>query len=184
MSKHVRSTLVAAAVGGAALLVPAAAGAHATVSALKPQGAALTSERTTYVVVAPNETANLFNDRITLQVPGAVQEAISVAQSPDWKVRLTRVRTGAKDEEGNNVLKTTTIRWTAKRGAAFGPGFFGQWLIRFQNPATPQRLCFPIIQHYRGKKVKGRKTPTQTVRWTGPETSDTPASCVDIVAAA
>jgi hypothetical protein len=171
-----------AAAGATALLAPALAGAHATVSAIQPQGASLTSARQAYVVRAPNETANLFTDRVSLTVPGAVQEGISVLKEPGWKVRLKRVATGKTDEDGAPVMKTTRITWTAKAGSAFGPGFFGEWRIRFQNPATAQKLCFPIVQHYRGKRVKGRKTKTETVRWVGPEGSEFPASCINVVA--
>lgn len=180
MSKSPRA-LVALSVAGAVLALPAVAGAHATVSALKPQGPALTSARTTYVMVAPNETANLFTSKMTLLVPEAIQESFSVAQSPDWKVRLTREKTGATDEEGNPVMKTTVARWYAKRNAAFGPGFFGQWLVRFQNPASPQKLCFPIHQQYRSTANKRKSSTYETVYWTGPATAEHPASCVDIV---
>lgn len=174
----------AAIVAVAAAALPALAGAHATVSPLQPQGAALTSARTTYVVRAPNETSSLFTKRIQMVVPEAVQEGISVLKMRDWKTRLTRVPTGAKDENGDTIKKTTRITWTARRGAAFGPGFFGEWEIRFQNPATAQKLCFPIHQYYRAKRVKGHKTETLWVHWTGGEGSEYPASCVNVVASA
>ena len=173
-----------AATAAVAAVLPSVAGAHATVSAMQPQGASLTGARQAYVVRAPNETVDLFVARITLLVPEPVQAAISVRPSPGWNVKLTRVPTGAKDEEGNPVMKTTKVEWTAKKGFAYGPGFYDEWDIRFQNPVTPQKICFPIIQYYRGKRVKGKKTKTETVRWTGSEGSETPASCINVVAQA
>jgi hypothetical protein len=146
-----------AATAAVAAVLPSIAGAHATVSAMQPQGASLTGARQAYVVRAPNETVDLFVARITLLVPEPVQAAISVRPSPGW---------------------------TAKKGFAYGPGFYDEWDIRFQNPVTPQKICFPIIQYYRGKRVKGKKTKTETVRWTGSEGSETPASCINVVAQA
>jgi len=173
----------------AALAAPAAAGAHATVTPMQPQGSALTAARTLYVLRVPNERPDTDTFRVTLRVPRAVQGAISLAKKPGWDVKLRRRNTGERDEAGNAVRAITRITWTARRGSEIEPSFFDDFLIRFQNPATPRTLCFPVDQTYGemrrvrrgGKTVLVRRT-TETVRWTGPESSDTPASCVDVVA--
>jgi len=182
---------VAGAVAGAALAVPAAAGAHATVSPMQPQGQALTSARTLYTLRVPNERPDTDTYRVTLFVAAPIREAISLAKKPGWDIRLTRRDTGRKDEEGRPVLATTRITWTARRGSEIEPAFFDEFPIRFQNPASAQKLCFPVHQTYSetvrqrrsGRTVTVRRE-TETVRWTGPESADTPASCVDIVAGA
>ena len=109
----------------AALIAPALAGAHATVSPFQPQSSPLTAARTLYVLRVPNEKPKQPTYKVILHVPAAVQEAISVRQVSDWKVRLTRKDTGKKDEEGNPLYAITAISWTAKRGAQIDPGSSG-----------------------------------------------------------
>jgi hypothetical protein len=124
-------------------------------------------------------------------VPAAVQEAISVKQVSDWKVRLTRKDTGKKDEEGNPLYAVTAISWTAKRGAQIDPGFFGEFYFRFSNPAAAQRICFPVLQYYRAegsakrsaKKKRRSSEKPEIVSWTGPPDAEFPASCVNVAAA-
>ena len=180
---------VAAAAVIASLLVPALAGGHATVSPSHPQTTPLTAARTSYVLRVPNEKAAQSTYKVRLDVPAAVQEAISVKQIPDWKVTLKRRNTGKKNEEGDPLYAITSITWTAKRGSAIKPGFFGEFFFRFQNPVAPQRLCFPTFQYYRPKgfdklsrRAKRRAKP-EVVRWTGSPDSEFPASCVTTVAA-
>ena len=72
----------------AALAAPAAAGAHATVTPMQPQGSALTAARTLYVLRVPNERPDTDTFRVTLRVPRAVQGAISLAKKPGWDVKL------------------------------------------------------------------------------------------------
>jgi uncharacterized protein YcnI len=64
--------LTVAAAAAAAVLAPLG-GAHATVSMLQPQGRALTSARTTYVLRVPNEKAKQDTTRVVLTVPPAIQ---------------------------------------------------------------------------------------------------------------
>ena len=47
-----------------------------------------------------------------------------------------------------------------------------------QNPAAPQRLCFPIDQWYSKKTADGKP---EVVKWSGASDSATPASCIDVV---
>jgi hypothetical protein len=173
--------LTAAAV---ALALPALSSGHATVSAIQPQGPSLTGARGTFVVRAPNERPDQNTWKIVLDVPRPLQESFSVRQSPDWKVRLVRRATGTTGEGGAKVMATTRVSWTARtRAAEIEPGMFGEWAVRWVNPAQPQRLCFPIAQYYRNEA--GRRIKPDVVQWKGnPATSQTPTSCLDVVASA
>lgn len=161
-------------------LAPLASG-HATVSAVQPQGKALTSARVAYVLRVPNEksTQNTFD--VSMDVPEAAQRAISVRATADWVIKLTKVDTGEKNANGDAILKITRIRWISKpgMGAQIEPGFYGEFHFRITNPATPQKMCFPTIQWYTKKDANGK---AEAVRWTGDASSATPASCVDVVA--
>ena len=175
-----KRTIGIGAATAAALLtmVPLASG-HATVSLLQPQGRALTSARASYVLRAPTERANQSTIMLTMHVPAAVQESISVKQLPDWAVVLKRRPTGQLDAEGNPRHAIERITWIARnKDMRIGPGFYGEFSFRMQNPATPQRLCFSIDQWYTKKTADGKP---ELVRWNGPAESATPASCLDIV---
>ncbi|MDX6705580.1 MAG: hypothetical protein QOI48_1426 [Solirubrobacteraceae bacterium] len=167
----------------AALVVPALSSGHATVSPLQPQGTPLTGARGTYVVRAPNEREAQSTWKIVMIVPAAVQESISVRQDANWKIRIFKQDTGKTAEGGGKVFAVRRISWTAKtRDAEIEPGMFGEWPVRFVNPATPTTLCFGIAQYYRN--VDGTRRKPEIVNWTGdPATADTPRSCFDIAAA-
>lgn len=162
----------------AVLAVAPFAGGHATISLLQPQGKVLTSARAAYVLRAPNEKAKQDTIQVTLHVPAPVQTTISVKTTPDWAVVLKRRETGQVDAEGNPRYAIERITWIAKKGNRIPPGFYGEWSIRMQNPATPQRLCFAIDQWYSKKTADGKP---ELVKWGGGPESATPASCIDVV---
>src|SRR6476619_1683486 len=163
----------------AVVLTPLASG-HSTVSLLQPQGKALTAARVAYVLRSPNEKAKQATFQVTMYVPDAVQTTISVKQTPDWAVVLKRRATGEVDAEGNPRYAIERVTWIAKDpGNRIEPGFYGEWSFRLQNPATPQRLCFPMDQWYTKKTADGKP---ELVKWSGDSSSATPASCVDVVA--
>jgi uncharacterized protein YcnI len=168
---------------GVAMLAVPAASAHAVVSPYMPQGSALTGARTAYVLRVPNERTNRATYKVTMNVPQAVQTAISVLYMPGWNIKLTRVDTGARTAEGAPIMATTSVTWTAKKGMQIMPGFYTELFFRFQNPLTPTKLCFPTLQYYGGTlNAKGlAKGAGELVSWTGDASSATPASCVDIV---
>ena len=152
----------------AVLALPAVAGAHATVSPIQPQGAALTGARTSYLLRVPAERDDVGTWKVVLLVPKDVQSAISFTKTPGWKVSLKT--------SGTAVTKVT---WTAKdRDAEIDPHFLGEFGFRFQNPAQPTSLCFPVSQYYR--KDASHRAGGELVRWWGGPTADTPASCVEI----
>jgi uncharacterized protein YcnI len=182
--KQSRVALIAAVVsaGIAALVVPALSSGHATVSALQPQGTSLTGARGTYVVRAPNEREAQSTWKIVMYVPAAIQESISFRQVPDWRLKIVRTDTGKTSEGGGKVYAVNRVAWTAKtKDAEIEPGMFGEWAIRYVNPATPTTLCFGITQYYRN--TDGKRAKPEVVNWTGdPATSDTPRSCIDVKA--
>lgn len=159
-------------------LVPLASG-HATVSLLQPQGKVLTSARAAFVLRAPNERAAQNTFQVTLYVPEPLQRGISVKQVADWAVVLKRRDTGEKNAEGSPIFAIERITWIAKKGNQVAPGFYAEFALRWQNPTTPQRLCFAIDQWY--TKKEGTTKP-ERVQWNGPPESQTPASCLDVVA--
>jgi hypothetical protein len=169
--------------GAVALAVPALSSGHATVSALQPQGPVLTAARGTFAVRAPNERESQSTWKIIMDVPAAIQESFSVRQSPDWKVRIQRVDTGRRGESGSRIFAIRRVSWTARSAdAEIEPGMFGEWSVRWANPATAQKLCFGISQYYRN--TRGKRIKPEIVNWTGnPATSETPRSCIDVVAA-
>jgi uncharacterized protein YcnI len=141
------------------------------------------------VLRVPNEKASQSTYKVKLLVPTAVQEAISVKQVADWRVRLARKDTGKKNEDGDKLYAITSITWIAKKGSAIKPAFFGEFYFRFQNPVQPQKLCFPTLQFYRpagfeklSKRAKRRAKP-EVVSWTGAATAEFPASCITTAAA-
>lgn len=173
----------------ALLAVPAGAGAHATVSPFQPQTTPLTAARTSYVLRVPNEKFDQSAYKVTLFVPTPLQEAISIKQSADWSVHLKRRDTGKKNEDGDPLYAITSISWVAKRGSEIKPGFFGDFIVRWQNPVQPGKFCFPVNQYYRAKgfaklsKRQQRTAKPELVAWTGPPSAEFPASCVTTVAA-
>ena len=162
----------------AILAVAPFANGHATVSLLQPQGKALTAARVEYVLRAPNEKAKQDTIMVTMHVPEAAQASISVKQTPDWTIVLKRRDTGQVDAEGNPRYAIERVTWIAKKGMRIQPGFYGEWSFRMQNPATPQRLCFPMDQWYSKKTADGKP---ELVKWNGGAESATPASCIDVV---
>ena len=137
----------------------------------------------------PNEKGEQNTYKVTLFVPAALQEVISVKQQGDWSVRLKRRDTGKKNDEGEPVYAITSISWIAKKGSEIKPGFFGEFFIRFQNPVQPGKFCFPVNQYYRAKgfaklsKRQQRSAKPELVAWSGPSDAEFPASCVTTTAA-
>jgi uncharacterized protein YcnI len=174
--------IVTAAAAAALLCVPASAGAHATVSAMQPQGKSLASARQSFVLRVPNERTDADTYRVSLFVPPALQQAISVAKKPGWRISLATKDTGVKGPEGDAVLAVQKVTWTAtRRSAAISPKFYDEFPVRWQNPAQAQRICFWIWQTY-GKFARSRWDRVETVKWTGNASSETPASCINIEA--
>jgi uncharacterized protein YcnI len=172
-----KKTALAAAI--AALALPASAGAHTTISGLQA-GPLLTSARTSYLVRSPNETPSQSTWKLVMYVPKDIQTLISIKTLPDWKARLKTTDTGQKDSEGNPITAISQVSWTAKtRDDEIPPHFYGEWPVRFQNPAFATKLCFGFSQFYTNKS--GGHGQPDIVNWTGDAASDHPSSCLNIV---
>ena len=184
--KQSRPALAAAVASAAiaALAVPALSSGHAPVPPLHPPGASLTGASGTYVVRVPNERPAQSTWKVVMYVPAELQEGISFKQTPGWKLRILTEDTGRKDTKGAAVLAVKRVSWTATGpDAEIDPKMFGEWAIRYRNPATPTTLCFGIAQYYRN--ADGSRRRSEIVNWTGdPATSDTPRSCIDVKASA
>jgi uncharacterized protein YcnI len=167
---------VAAVMVVAAVSVPFA-GAHATVNLLL--GQSVTASTATWFLRVPNERPNKSTFKVTLTVPTAIQQSISVRQTPGWKVTFVRQDTGQKDGEGYAIYNTTKVTWQAQKDNLIQPGMYGAFEFRFRAPSTPQQLCFAIDQTYNGA---AKSMAPETVSWSGPSGSATPASCVNIAA--
>ncbi len=174
--------IVIAAVAAASLCAPAAAGAHAPVNAMQPQGKSLTSARQLFHVRVPSERTETDTYRVSMFVPPAIQQSIRVAKKPGWRVTMSKKDTGIKGSEGDAIFAVEKITWTAVRpSAAIEPQFFDDFPVRWQNPAQAQRVCFWIWQTY-GNWKGSRWDRVETVKWTGNSSSETPASCINIEA--
>jgi uncharacterized protein YcnI len=169
-------SIAAAAIVAAALWIPYA-GAHATVNLLL--GQSTTASTATWFLRVPNERTNKSTFKVTMKVPVEAQASIAVRQTPGWTVTLTRQDTGQKDGTGNPIYNITAVTWQAQKGNLIYPGMYQSFEFRFKAPSTPASLCFPVDQVYNGQ-AKGMLT--ETVSWSGPSTSATPASCVNITA--
>jgi uncharacterized protein YcnI len=163
---------------GAAFAAPAAT-SHATVSLLQPQGRSIAGASGTYILRVPNEKAAQSTYSVSMNVPQAVQETISVKQMADWTITLQRRDTGQKNDAGEAIMATRKITWRAKPGNLIRPGFYGEFQFRLRHPASPQRICFAVDQWYNPRRGGGKP---QLVSWSGVSTSPTPASCVEVVA--
>ena len=154
------------------------AGAHATVNLLL--GQSTTAATATWFLRVPNERVGKSTYKVTMSVPTEAQASIVVAQTPGWTTTFTRVDTGQKDGSGYPIYNISKVSWQAQKGNLIVPGMYGNFQFRFKAPSTPGSLCFSIDQVYNGA-AKGMAS--ETVSWSGPSGSATPASCVNITAA-
>jgi uncharacterized protein YcnI len=108
-----------------------------------------------YTVRVPNERDDSGTTTVEVQIPDGL-DASRYEPIPGWDIAIA---------EG--VLTAT--------GGVIEPGQFLDIRFQARNPAEPTQLSFAAIQTYESGEV---------VEWTGGEDSDTPASVVEIVAAA
>ncbi len=144
------------AVALAALVVPAAALAHAVVyPRASPPGA---YEK--YVLRVPNEKDTSVTTRVEIQFPAAVR-VVSFGDVAGWRLQVSRDTSG----------RIAAASWTG----ALPPERFVEFPFVAVNPREERRLVWPVHQTY---------SDGERVGWTGPEDGDTPASVTRIGAAA
>lgn len=147
--KHRTMTLAAA----AALLAPAAAGAHVTVHPnVIPEGAFAVLD-----VRVPNETDDADTTKVRVEMPEGF-EHLSVAPPPGWKADVER--------EGKFVSEVTFS------GGRIPPGQFLEFPMSAGVPGkSGDTLTFKALQTYSDGEV---------VRWIGKPDSDRPATRITI----
>ena len=91
----------------------------------------------------PNEKGEQNTYKVTLFVPTALQEVISVKQQGDWSVRLKRRDTGKKNEEGEPVYAITSISWIAKKGVGDQAGLLRRVLHPVPEPGAAGQVLLP-----------------------------------------
>jgi len=168
-----RPTLLTAAALAAALMAPAAAGAHVTV---QPDHAAA-GAFTRLDVRVPTERDNASTVKVDLQLPPGFAEA-SYQRVLGWTVKVTKTKLAQpiKTDDGEVTEGVSRITWTAKRTAdGIPPGAFQDFGLSVQVPGKAgDALTFKALQTY---------SDGQVVRWIGAQDSDTPAPIVTVTGA-
>jgi uncharacterized protein YcnI len=108
----------------------------------------------TYTLSVPNETSAHDTLEVGVRIPSGflVEDAQAV---PGWQTVVSRAPNGV----------ITAVTW---RGGRYGPHTFAEFSLRGRSPSTPGRLTFLVTQRY----------DDRVVRWSGTESSETPAPVV------
>jgi periplasmic copper chaperone A len=163
---RVRPIPIAAAVAGALLLAPAAAG-HVTLN--PPEWEAGGFAR--FAIRVPNERDGAATTRVTLKFPEQVLSA-SFQPVEGWRRAVKMVQLDEPiDVEGEQVTeRIDTVTWS---GGRIRPGEFQEFGVSFRTPEEPgSELAFPAVQRYSNGDV---------VRWIGPPDADEPAPRVAVL---
>jgi uncharacterized protein YcnI len=152
--RRTRRLLPALAVGGATLLLPAIAAAHARVS----PAVSLSNQLQLYSLAVPTEKDNLTTSKIVMTVPAGFGIDSFAPPPPGWHQDIKQ--TGS----GNNAV-ITQVTWTGGHVPTGEDSLF-QFLAQ---PATAQTYTFQVQQTYSDGSI---------VNWAGPESSDSPAPTI------
>lgn len=137
-----------------ALIVPAAASAHARIS----PAVSLSKQLQLYSLAVPTEDNNVTTTKIVMNVPAGFG-IDSFAPSPGWKMDAKQTGSGS-----NAVI--TQVTWTGGKVPTGQDSVF--WFLA--QPDKAQTYKFTVQQTYSSGKV---------VDWSGAESSDTPAPTID-----
>jgi uncharacterized protein YcnI len=148
----VRAVLVSA---GAALVFPAGAAAHATIS----PAVAVAGKLQLYSLAVPTEKSGLETRTIVMTVPAGFDVDSFVAPAPGWHMHSQQTGSGE-----NAVI--TKVTWTGGNTPTDEDSLF-QFLAQ---PASSRTYTFQVQQTYSDGSI---------VDWSGPESSETPAPAVD-----
>lgn len=165
-----KTTTLAAVVGTAALLAPAAASAHVSFhpNAI-PQGAFVTTD-----LRVPNEEDNANVTAIRVKLPDGVLDAEG-APPAGWSfsAKTKKLARPIKTDDGTVTSEVTEVDFT---GGKIKPGEFGNFPIALGLPDSAkegQVIGFPTLQTYSNGDV---------VRWIGDPSSEKPAPTIDVTA--
>jgi uncharacterized protein YcnI len=155
----------------AALVAPAAAGAHVSVHPnAVPMGANVTLE-----IRVPNELDNAKTTKLQVKFPPGFI-AVATQPPPGWtsKVLTSKLAKPVQTDDGPVDTQVSEVDWTARAGAGIGPGEFANFPISVALPGRAgEVLTFKTVQTYSNGKV---------VRWIGAPDSEQPAPTIDVTA--
>lgn len=152
-----RTQLVAALIATAALLVPAAAFAHARLS----PAVSLSGKLQLYSLAVPTERSGLTTTKLVMTVPSGFGIDSFVAPSSPWRVQL-----GQSGSGDNAVITRVTLR------GGHTPSGQDTLLQFLAQPASAKTYTFQVQQTYSDGSI---------VNWTGPESSEAPAPSLQAV---
>jgi uncharacterized protein YcnI len=155
-SPPARLPLAALAVAGTALILPAAASAHARVS----PPVSVKDKLQLYSLAVPTEKDNTATTKIVMTVPSGFGIDSFAPPPPGWRMHVQQ--TGSGD---NAVI--TRVTWTGGNTPTGEDSLF-QFLAQ---PAASKTYTFQVQQTYSDGSI---------VNWAGPESSDAPAPTIDV----
>jgi uncharacterized protein YcnI len=144
------------AVAGAALLLPAAASAHARVS----PAVSVKGQLQLYNLAVPTEKEGLTTTRVVMTVPGGFGIDSFVPPPPGWIQQVQQSGSG----ESAVVTKVT---WSGGRTPTGQDSLF-QFLAQ---PESAKTYTFEVQQTYSDGSI---------VDWSGPESSEAPAPTIEV----
>jgi uncharacterized protein YcnI len=150
-----RAALVAALVGGAIALLPAAASAHARIS----PPVSVAGKLQLYSLAVPTEKSGLTTSTIVMTVPSGFGIDSFVPPPAGWQMHLQQ--TGSGDS-----AVVTKVTWTGGRTPTGQDSLF-QFLAQ---PASAKTYTFGVEQTYSDGSI---------VNWAGSESSEAPAPTIE-----
>jgi uncharacterized protein YcnI len=135
-----------------AFAAPASAHVEMTPDSAAPQQSLI------YTVSVPNEHSGEATVELDLNLPPGF-DLEAAQQVPGWTTQVLKSPDGTP----------TTVIW---KGGRIPPDTFGTFEINGRNPNATGPLVFQAVQRYE----------RSVVRWTGPESSETPAPVVQLSA--
>lgn len=153
-SRAGRRALIAAAVTAAALIVPAAASAHARIS----PAVSLSNELQLYSLAVPTEKAGPTTSKIVLTVPAGFGIDSFVPPAPGWHMQVASTGSG-------DAAVVTKVTWTGGHTPTGEDSLF-QFLAQ---PSSAKTYIFQVEQTYSDGSI---------VNWSGPQSSEAPAPTI------
>jgi uncharacterized protein YcnI len=108
------------------------------------------------VLRVPNEFDDVATTRVEIRFPAEVR-VISFAEVTGWQLEVVR----------DSAKRVTGAVWTG----SVAPGRFVEFPFMAVNPEAGTRLTWPVVQTYASE---------ERVEWTGPSSSERPASTTEI----
>lgn len=162
-------TVIAGTALAAALVLPAAASAHVTVSPAEVPADGFVR----FTLNVPNELDNASTVKVSVQLPPGLT-FVQFQPKPGWTRTVTMVKLDKPITiEGETINETIgTVTWS---GGKIGPGEFDQFGVSAHMPNSEGKaLTFPATQTYSNGEV---------VRWIGASDADEPAPQMMLTAA-